>query len=152
MPERGPLHGPLHVTKWAADALDQDRREVWNAARRAGDKRVARDLKGARWALWKGGERISARQRSKLDWVERINRPLYQAYLLKEHLRLVFQPPCDAALDLLESWLEAESVFALAAVRRARRQHRRTPRAQPQRPSTTASPTLASKPSTHAFA
>jgi len=97
---------PFHVTKWATDALDQVRREVWNAARRAGDKQVARDLKGARWALWKGGERISARQRAKLAWIERTNRPLYQAYLLKEHLRLVFQLPFDAALDLLEAWLE----------------------------------------------
>ncbi len=77
---------PFHVTRWATDALDQVRREVWNAARRAGDKQVARDLKGARWALWKGGERISARQRAKLAWIERTNRPLYQAYLLKEHL------------------------------------------------------------------
>jgi transposase len=97
---------PFHVTKWATDALDQVRREVWNAARRTGDKQMARDLKGARWALWKGGERISARQQAKLAWIERTNRPLYQAYLLKEHLRLVFQLPFDAALDLLEVWLE----------------------------------------------
>lgn len=66
---------------------------------------MARDLKGAGWALWKSGERISARQRAKLDWIERTDRPLYQAYLLKEHLRLVFQLPFEAALDLLEAWL-----------------------------------------------
>ncbi len=97
---------PFHVTMWATDALDQVRREVWNAARRGRNKQLARDLKGARWALWKGGERISARQQVKLAWVERTNRPLYLAYLLKEHLRLVFQLPFDAALDLLAVWLE----------------------------------------------
>ena len=97
---------PFHVIQWATDALDQVRREVWNAARRAGHRQLSRDLKGARWVLWKGGERLSQRQRAKLDWIERTNQPLYQAYLLKEQLRLVFQLPFEAALDLLEAWLE----------------------------------------------
>jgi transposase len=97
---------PFHVVQWATDALDQIRREVWNAARRGGHKQHARDLKGARWALWKGGERLTERQLAKLDWIEKTNQPLYRAYLLKEHLRLLFQLPFDAALDLLEAWLE----------------------------------------------
>ena len=104
---------PFHVTQWATDALAQVRREVWNAARRAGHKQIARDLKGVRWALWKGGERLSQRQRAKLDWIERTNQPLYQAYLLKEQLRLVFQLPFEAALDLLEAWLEWATTFFL---------------------------------------
>jgi transposase len=97
---------PFHVVQWATDALDQIRREVWNAARRDGNKQQARDLKGARWALWKGGERLTERQLAKLDWIEKTNQPLYRAYLLKEHLRLLFQLPFEAALDLLETWLE----------------------------------------------
>lgn len=47
----------------------------------------------ARWALFKGGERLSQRQEAKLRWVEEVNRPLYQAYLMKEQLRLVFSFP-----------------------------------------------------------
>jgi transposase len=39
---------PFHVVKWASDALDQVRREVWNAARTHGEARLARELKGAR--------------------------------------------------------------------------------------------------------
>jgi transposase len=42
---------PFHIVKLATDALDEVRREVWNAARRAGDDVAARELKGARWAL-----------------------------------------------------------------------------------------------------
>jgi hypothetical protein len=34
-------------------ALDEVRREVWNEARKAGDVTLARDLKGARYALWR---------------------------------------------------------------------------------------------------
>lgn len=97
---------PFHVVQWVTDALDQVRRDVWNAARRNDRKQLARDLKGARWALWKGGERLTQRQRAKLEWIEKTNQPLYRAYLLKEHFRLVFQLPFDAALDLLEAWLE----------------------------------------------
>jgi hypothetical protein len=37
----------------ATDALDEIRREVWNDARRAGQTQHARDLKGARFALWR---------------------------------------------------------------------------------------------------
>jgi transposase len=97
---------PFHVTQWVTDALDEVRREVWNAARQSDHKQLARDLKGARWALWKGGERLTPRQEAKLEWIEQTNQPLYRAYLLKEHFRLVFQLPFDAALDLLKEWLE----------------------------------------------
>jgi hypothetical protein len=36
---------PFHIVKLATDALDEVRREVWNAARRAGDDVTARELK-----------------------------------------------------------------------------------------------------------
>jgi transposase len=37
--------------------------------------------------------------------MQRVNQPLYRAYLLKEHLRLIFQLPIEDALQLLELWL-----------------------------------------------
>ncbi|MCA1701688.1 MAG: ISL3 family transposase, partial [Actinobacteria bacterium] len=77
---------PFHVIQLATDALDEIRREVWNEARRAGQAQLARDLKGARFALWKNPEALTARQRSKLSDIEATNRPLYRAYLLKEQL------------------------------------------------------------------
>ena len=36
---------PFHVVTWATDALDQVRREVWNAARQNGQTALARELK-----------------------------------------------------------------------------------------------------------
>ena len=44
---------PFHICQWASKALDEVRREVWNAARRDGQTAVACELKDARSALWK---------------------------------------------------------------------------------------------------
>jgi transposase len=72
----------FHVVQWATDALDQVRRETWNAARRSGMRAHARDLKGARYALWKNPEDLTERQAAKLAWVAAVNKGLYRAYLL----------------------------------------------------------------------
>jgi transposase len=97
---------PFHVVALATEALDVVRRETWNDARRSGDTNGARWLKGARWALWKRPERLSERQRAKLQTIEHVNRRLYRAYLLKEQLRVVFQEPdAESAIALLDAWL-----------------------------------------------
>jgi hypothetical protein len=68
---------PFHVVSWATDALDQVRRAVWNEARRCGQTSLARELKGARYALWKNPEHLTQRQTAKLSDIARINRPLF---------------------------------------------------------------------------
>jgi transposase len=96
---------PFHVVKWATDALDEVRREVWNTARKGGEVALAGELKGARYALWKNPEDLTRRQRGKLAWIARVNGRLYRAYLLKEQLRLVFKLKGVRATVLLEAWL-----------------------------------------------
>src|SRR3954454_18469900 len=88
-----PSGPPNHIVALATDALDEIRREVWNEARRAGQTQLARDLKGARFALWKNPENLSARQHAKLADVQKTNRRLYRAYLLKEQLRRIYRLP-----------------------------------------------------------
>ena len=95
---------PYHVVALATSALDEVRREVWQQARRAGDKTGARWLKGARWALRKRPERLSERQQAKLATIEHVNRRLYRAYLLKEELRLVFHSSPNEAVAPLDAW------------------------------------------------
>lgn len=97
---------PFHVVQLATDALDEIRREVWNQARNAGQTQLARDLKGARFALWKNPENLTARQQSKLAWIEKLNAPLFRAYLLKEQLRQIYRLPAKAAIELLDGWLK----------------------------------------------
>jgi transposase len=107
---------PFHVVKWATDALDQVRREIWNHARRAGGQTRshghgrrdaignAKAVKDARYALWKNPEHLTANQQVKLDWIAKTNPTLYRAYLLKEGLRTVFRLDHDEAAEALDRW------------------------------------------------
>ena len=97
---------PFHVVKLATDALDGVRREVWNDARRAGQRQLATELKGARFALWKNPENLTARQQAKLSDIQRTNQKLYRAYLLKEQLRQIYRLPAASAILLLDAWLK----------------------------------------------
>jgi transposase len=97
---------PFHVVKLATDALDDIRREVWNEARRAGEIAAAKDLKGARFALWKNPENLTPRQQTKLAHIQQINQRLYRAYLLKEQLRQIYRVDADEAIGMLDGWLK----------------------------------------------
>jgi len=99
---------PFHVVKWATDALDQVRRDVWNRLRRsrdAADRDLAQSLKRSRYALWKNPENLTAHQERKLAEIQRVNNPLWRAYLLKEQLRELVGAKGRAALRMLPKWL-----------------------------------------------
>ena len=81
---------------------------------------LARELKGARYALWKNPEDLTRRQTTKLADIARMNKPLYRAYLLKEQLREVFRLPFRAAVALLDHWLEWARRCRLAPFVRSR--------------------------------
>jgi transposase len=103
----------FHVVAWATDALDEVRREAWNAARGATDKRrgprratgQARALKHARYALWKNPENLTPHQQHKLAWIAKTDPRLHRAYLLKEGLRLVFALKDQAGKEALDRWI-----------------------------------------------
>ena len=117
----------FHVIKWATDALDVVRRQVWNDARRAGQTAIARELKGARYALWRNPEDLTARQAAKLADIARTNGPLYRAYLLKEQLRRVFALRGQAGIELLDRWLawaQRCRIEAFVKLGRSIRRHR----------------------------
>jgi transposase len=109
---------PYHVVTWATEALDEQRRIAWNAARGAarGNSRnrsprgMTKALKNARWALWKNPDNLTSRQREQLAWIAKTNPALHRAWALKEGLRTVFaiakRSPTEAveALDRWISW------------------------------------------------
>ena len=119
----------FHVVQWATDALDEVRREVWNHARReAGDKALATELKGCRYALWKNPENLTGRQKNKLAWVARTNNQLYRAYLLKEELRLVIKLKGEEGVVLLKhrlAWAARCRIPAFVELGEKVRRHRR---------------------------
>ncbi len=103
---------PFHVVKWATDALDEVRRDVWNTVRGAVTQRragrstgEAKQVKNARWALWKNPEDLTEKQTVQLGWIAKTSPRLYRAYLLKEGLRTVFKLPLQEATEALEKWL-----------------------------------------------
>ncbi len=96
---------PFHVIKLATDALDEIRREVWNDARREGHRQAAKELKGARFALWKNPGGLTDRQRLKLSHIQQTNKPLYRAYLISQQLRDIYRVPFDEAVEMIDLWL-----------------------------------------------
>ena len=118
---------PFHVAKWAGDALDVVRRSTWNDARKNGMTAEARQLKGARYALWRNPEDLSERQQAKLSWIKKANEPLYRAYLLKEQLRQILHVKHERAIGMLTEWCGWASRSRLPAfvdlARRIRKNH-----------------------------
>jgi transposase len=103
---------PFHIVAWATEALDEVRREAWNAAggRRRGNRHghgstgEARELAHSRWALWKNPGTLTDNQRAKLDWIIKTHPRLHRAYLLKEGLRFVFKVKGDDGKHALDRW------------------------------------------------
>ncbi|MBT1180100.1 transposase [Bifidobacterium vespertilionis] len=91
---------------WATDALDKVRTAAWREARRKGvAKKGAKDpVKGARWALLKNGGDLTAGQRAQLECVANTNETLWEAYKLKERLRMILRQTADEAAPLLRQW------------------------------------------------
>lgn len=117
---------PFHIVAWAQEALDMERRRAWNEAagrRRSRDKQFhrpgstghARQLKRARFALWKNPEDLTERQRHQLDWIAKTDPRLWRAYLLKEGLRYVFAVKGDEGKHALDHWLAWASRSRLPA-------------------------------------
>jgi transposase len=102
---------PFHVVAWATEALDQVRRDAWNAARggKGGLTDESKALKKARWALWKNPADLTEAQQAKLAWIARTHPRVHRAWALKEGLRVVFtlarQGFKQAAKDALDRWL-----------------------------------------------
>jgi transposase len=98
-------YDPFHLIKLSTEALDEIRREVWNDARRQGQAQLAKELKGARFALWKNPGNLTGRQALKLARVQALNQRLYRAYLLSQQLREIYRVPLEEAIALLDAWL-----------------------------------------------
>ncbi len=106
LPKRRDLPRPVSYRQGRDAALDEIRREIWNEARKAGNKQLAKDLKGARFALWKNPGNLTDRQQQKLSSIQQTNQRLYRAYLLAQQLRQIYRVDPTDGLALLEGWLK----------------------------------------------
>ncbi len=96
---------PFHVVRLAQRATDQVRRDEWNAHDRSHTPH-GKWVKGTRWSLLKSPEKQTIDQLAKLGEVQRANRSLYRAFLLKEELRLLYHlDDPSMAPEHLDAWL-----------------------------------------------
>lgn len=92
----------FHVQRLAHNAVDDVRRAEVREANTA-DKR---GLKNTRWALLKNPWNLTRRERNKLSSLQKTNRRIYRAYLLKEALIAVLERrQINVARRELDDWL-----------------------------------------------
>jgi transposase len=96
---------PFHVAGLAGRAVDDVRRAEWNTAGKSRSGH-GRWVKSVRWSLLKAPERQTVGQLAALHEVERANKRLYRAFLLKEELRLLYHLEDRSLADAhLAAWL-----------------------------------------------
>jgi transposase len=118
---------PFHVVRLAQRAVDQVRRDEWNAHERSHTP-TGRWIKGTRWSLLKAPERQSIDQLALLAEVQQANRALYRGFLLKEELRLLYQLEdptlAPAHLDAWLAWASRSRLRPFVRLARTIRSHR----------------------------
>jgi len=103
LPEVDIVHDRYHVVSMANFAIDETRRDMYRSL--IGQERGI--LKGSRFLLLKGGEKLDQDGREHLQRLEQLNQPLYQAYLLKEELRRFWLlGSCEEGEIFLTSWID----------------------------------------------
>ena len=114
----------FHVQRLAHDALDEVRRAQVREQHGTADGAA---LKKTRWALQKNPWNLSAVEHGKLIDVQRSNRPLYRAYLLKESLARILDgaQPNVARARLLDwtSWANRSRLKPFRKVAQTIKEH-----------------------------
>lgn len=96
------VHDAYHVVALANQALDDTRRDLYRDLQ-AGERKV---IKGSRFLLLRGGERLGEEPKKRLDELMAANEPLYTAYLLKEELRMFWAMGDEqTATAVMDNWL-----------------------------------------------
>jgi transposase len=111
-PQASIVFDRFHVQRLAHDALDQVRRAIV-AEHTSADERRA--LKKTRFVLQKNPENLSSIERRKIALVQKMNHPLYRAYLLTQSLAAILgRRQYFVARDQLDGWLAWTSRSKLA--------------------------------------
>jgi transposase len=96
---------PFHVVRLGQRAVDQVRRDEWNAHDRSHTPK-GRWIKGTRWSLLKAPDKQSVPQLALLGEVAHANKAMFRAFLLKEELRVLYQLEDRALAPAhLHAWL-----------------------------------------------
>lgn len=113
----------FHVQRLASDAVDAVRREL---VRDEEDAERKRAIKGSRFALLRSEWNLTVADRAKISEVQRSNRSLYRAYLLKQALAhlLGYQQAGQKALKEWLTWASRSRLRPFVRVARTIRKYR----------------------------
>ncbi len=118
---------PFHVVRLGQRAVDQVRRDEWNAHERSHTPK-GRWIKGTRWSLLKSPDKQSIPQLALLGEVQQANKAMFRAFLLKEELRLLYhlEDPAlaPAHLDAWLAWASRSRLAPFVKLARTIRRHR----------------------------
>lgn len=124
LPEAEIVFDRFHVQQLASRALDQIRRTLQRTQRGTPEGKA---LFQTRFALLKNSSRLTRRDRERLAFVQKHNRKLYRAYLLKESLAqaLSFKAPwrVERALKRWLAWASRSRLPPFVRVARTLRKH-----------------------------
>jgi transposase len=118
---------PFHVVRLGQRAVDQVRRDEWNAHERSHTP-TGRWIKNTRWSLLKAPAKQSVKQLAVLGEVQQANKAMFRAFLLKEELRLLYalEDPtlAPAHLDAWLAWASRSRLQPFIRLARTIRRHR----------------------------
>ena len=118
---------PFHVVRLGQRAVDQVRRDEWNAHERSHTPK-GRWIKGTRWSLLKAPDKQSVPQLALLGEVQHANKAMFRAFLIKEELRLLYQLEdpalAPAHLDAWLAWASRSRLTPFIKLARTIRRHR----------------------------
>ena len=107
------VYDPFHIVKLVNKAIDNAQREL--AAKLP---KTIRCRRGLRFVLLRARDNLDVKGRALLNELMTINRPLYQAYLLKEQLRQLWRlPSASSAARFFARWIEQANATGLNSFR-----------------------------------
>jgi len=118
---------PFHVVRLGQRAVDQVRRDEWNAHERSTTP-TGKWIKNTRWSLLKAPVKQTIPQLAVLGEVQQANKAMFRAFLLKEELRLLYQLEdpalAPAHLDAWLAWASRSRLAPFIKLARTIRRHR----------------------------
>jgi transposase len=127
IPDAEVCFDPFHVVRLGQRAVDQVRRDEWNAHDRSHTPK-GRWIKGTRWSLLKSPDKQSVPQLALLGEVQHANKAMFRAFLLKEELRVLYQLEdpalAPAHLDAWLAWASRSRLAPFLKLARTIRRHR----------------------------
>ena len=107
------VYDPFHIVKLVNKAIDAAQRDL-----AAQIPKTIRRRRGLRFVLLRARENLGVKGNSILAELMEINRPLYQAYLLKEQLRTLWSfPSAGSATRFLKQWIDQANSTGLRSFR-----------------------------------